>query len=168
MILALGILAIGVLARFMPHAPNFTPVLALALFGCLYLKRSQAILVPSALMMVTDLFLGTYPSMPFTWASILLVSAIGLWVRKAPGIKNTLIGSLASAVVFFIVSNFGVWLAQYPRTLEGFVACYTLAIPFFRGTLASTLLYTVVLFGAYELLASQIRKTRLAVVLLNK
>ena len=168
MILALGILAIGVLARFMPHAPNFTPVLALALFGGVYLKRSQAILVPLALMMVTDLFLGTYPSMPFTWVSILLVSAIGLLVRKAPGIKNTLIGSVGSAVVFFIVSNFGVWLLWYPHTMEGFLACYALAVPFFRGTLVSTLLYSVVLFGAYEVLASQIRKTRLAPVLIGR
>jgi hypothetical protein len=168
MILALGILAVGVLARFMPHAPNFTPVLALALFGAVHLKRSQAVLLPLVLMMATDLFLGAYPSMPVTWASIILVSFIGLWVRQSQGVSRTLVGSVAGAFAFFVVSNFGVWLTNYPRTLEGFMSCYALAVPFFRGTLASTLLYTVIFFGAYELLASQIKRTRLAPVLLNK
>ncbi len=167
MILALLVLAFGLLTRFMPHEPNFTPVLALALFGGVYLKRSHALLLPLALMMMSDVVLGLHPVIAFTWGSIFLVSCIGLWVRKSQSITHVAAGSLASAFLFFIVTNFGCWLAYYPHTWEGFVSCYTLAVPFFRGTLASTLLYTVILFGGYELLASQIRKTRLAPVLLK-
>lgn len=168
MVLALCLLVLGVITRFMPHAPNFTPVLAVALFGAVYLKRSQALLLPLALMMVTDIFLGLHPVIAFTWGSVLLISCIGLWVRSRMSVTNVLMGSLASALLFFAVTNFGVWLAYYPQTWEGFVSCYILAIPFFRTTLASTLLYSVVFFGGYEVLAAQIKKTRLAPVLLNK
>jgi hypothetical protein len=167
MILVVAILLIGILARFIPHAPNFTPVLALALFGGVYLKRSYAVIVPLALMMATDLFLGLHPMIAFTWGSVLVISWIGLKVRESMNVKTVLLGSVASAVLFFVVTNFGVWLVHYPRTWEGFVSCYTLAVPFFRGTLVSTLLYAVMLFGGYELLASQIKKTKLAFVLLK-
>ncbi|MFH0754587.1 MAG: DUF6580 family putative transport protein [Candidatus Omnitrophota bacterium] len=168
MVLALGLLFLGVLARFMPHAPNFTPVLAVALFGAVYLKRSYALILPLSLMMVTDIFLGLHPVVAFTWGSILLVSCIGLWVRTRLSVTNVVIGSLASAMLFFVVTNFGVWLTYYPQTWEGFVSCYTLAIPFFRTTLASTAVYAIVMFGGYELLAMSFKKTRLAPVLLNK
>jgi hypothetical protein len=167
MFLAVCVLLFGLLTRFMPHEPNFTPVLALALFGGVYLKRSQALLLPLALMMVSDLFLGLHPVIGFTWGSIFLISCIGLWIRKSQSITRVAVGSLASAMLFFVVTNFGCWLAYYPQTWEGFSSCYTLAVPFFRGTSASTLLYTVIFFGGYELLAGQVKKTRLAPVLLN-
>ena len=168
MILAFGLLVLGVLARFLPHAPNFTPVLALALFGGVYLKRSHALFLPLALMMISDLFLGLHPVIPFTWGSLLLISCIGLWIRKSQTLTRVAAGSLASAVLFFALTNFGCWLAYYPQTWEGFLSCYVLAVPFFRGTLVSTLLYTVILFAGYEFLADRIKKTRLAFVLLNK
>ncbi len=167
MLLAFAVLFIGVLSRLFPHEPNFTPVLALALFGGVYLKRSQAVLLPLALMMVTDLFLGLHPVIMFTWGSIFLISCIGLWVRKSHSIKNVVLGSVVSAVLFFVVTNFGVWLAYYPPTWEGFTSCYILAVPFFRSTLLSMLVYTVVFFGSYEFLVSRIRNTRLAPVLLK-
>jgi hypothetical protein len=165
MILAFGLLFLGVLARFLPHEPNFTPVLAVALFGAVYLRRTQALFLPLVLMVITDLVIGLHPVIAFTWGSVLLISCIGLWVRKSQTIMRVAVGSLASAMLFFVVTNFGCWLAYYPQTWEGFVSCYALAVPFFRGTLVSTLLYTVMLFGGYELLASQIKKTRLAFVL---
>ncbi|MBF0485427.1 MAG: hypothetical protein HQL16_02820 [Candidatus Omnitrophica bacterium] len=167
MMLALGLLMVGVLARFLPHAPNFTPVIAIALFGSVYLKRSQAILLPLILMMVTDLFLGLYPSVMLTWAAIFCVSAIGLWVRQNKNVHRSLTGALWSAILFFIVSNFGCWLTDYPHTWAGFVSCYTLAVPFFRMTLVSTLLYAVLLFGGYEFLAQRVKATKLAEVLLK-
>jgi hypothetical protein len=167
MLLAVCVLLFGLLTRFMPHEPNFTPVLALALFGGIYLKRSQALLLPLALMMVSDLFIGLHPVIGFTWGSIFLISCIGLWIRQSQSITRMVTGSLVSAMLFFVVTNFGCWIAYYPHTWEGFSSCYALAVPFFRGTLLSTLLYTVIFFGGYELLTSQIRKTRLAPVLLK-
>jgi hypothetical protein len=134
MVLAWMFLLIGVVTRFLPHAPNFTPVLALALFGGVYLKRSQALLVPLALMMMSDFIIGLHPVIFFTWGSILLISCLGLWIRRSQSVVRVMIGALASAFLFFVVTNFGCWLAYYPSTWEGFVSCYALAVPFFRGT----------------------------------
>jgi hypothetical protein len=168
MVLALGLLLIGAAARFLSHMANFSPVLAIALFGGVYLRRSQAIWVPLVLMMATDVFLGLHATIPFTWGCVLATSLIGLWVRRSASAGRILAGAVTSAVLFFLVTNFGAWFAFYPQTREGFLSCYTLAIPFFRMTLVSTLAYSIVLFGTYELVARRVRSTRLAVVLLGK
>jgi hypothetical protein len=61
------------------------------------------------------------------------------------------LGATCGAVIFFVVSNFGVWLqsGMYPHTLAGLADCYTLALPFFRNTLTGDLVYSGLLFGAY-------------------
>ena len=168
MMIAFGLLLIGIIARFLPHMPNFSPVVAIALFGGVYLRRSQAVWVPLALMMVSDIFLGMHATIPFTWGSVVLASMIGLWVRQSATPVRVLAGSLLSAVVFFVVTNFGAWLAFYPQTAAGLKDCFILAVPFFRASLASTLIYTVVLFGAYEIVALRLKGTRLEPVLLKK
>ncbi|MEI6437843.1 MAG: DUF6580 family putative transport protein [Candidatus Omnitrophota bacterium] len=168
MVLAFGLLVIGVLSRFLPHAANFSPVAAIALFGGVYLRRSQALWLPLALMAVSDLFLGLHATIPFTWGSMFLVSLIGLWVKTNATPLRMMSGALASAFLFFVVTNFGAWLTLYPRTMEGFVQCYTLAIPFFRMSLVSTLFYSVLLFGAYDLFARRFKGTKLETVLLRK
>jgi hypothetical protein len=60
--------------------------------------------------------------------------------------------SIGGSVVFFIVSNFGVWLTgtMYPMTFEGLLACFSAAVPFFRNMLFGDLFFAGVLFGAYD------------------
>ena len=69
--------------------------------------------------------------------------------------------AILSSVLFFIVTNFGVWLTGggwfYPKTLQGLIECYTLAIPFFRNSLAGDLVYTGVLFSLFELSVYSLR-----------
>ncbi|HYE23668.1 MAG TPA: DUF6580 family putative transport protein, partial [Clostridia bacterium] len=62
--------------------------------------------------------------------------------------------SLASSVSFFLVSNFAVWTAweMYPKTLNGLAMCYAAAVPFFRNTVASDLMFTAVAFSIPVLL----------------
>jgi hypothetical protein len=165
--LAFCLLAVGILSRLVVHVDNFTPVIALALFGGVYLKKSQAVLVPFVLFAVTDIILGFHNTMFFTWGSVALIVLIGLAVRKNKNWATVLSGGLASAVLFFIISNFGVWMmtGMYPLTLAGLSECYVAAIPYFRSSLVSTLLYGLVFFGGYEVVAAQVRNTRLSHVL---
>jgi len=161
--LAFGLLIFGVTMRFVVHPANFTPVLALVLFGGVYLDKKYAMFFPILLMMATDIILGIHSVMLFTWGSLFLISAIGLWLRNKKSAKNVVVSSAASAFAFFVITNFGVWLSgYYPLTLKGLATCFTLAIPFFRMTLLSTIGYSVVFFGAYELLAKRIKQTRFA------
>jgi len=162
--LAILLLVLGIASRFIFHVPNFTPVIALALFGGVYLKRRQAILLPLALFAITDLFLGFHSVMAFTWGSVVLIALAGLWLRDHKKVSTTVTTSLASSVGFFLITNLGVWMVGglYPLSFAGLVECFTLAIPFFRSTLLSTLAYTVVLFGVYELIAMKAKNTRFA------
>ena len=165
--LAVLILLLGILSRIVFHVPNFTPVLALALFGGTFLKKKVALIVPVGLMVVSDLFLGLHEVVLFTWGSVALIAGMGLLLRR----RKTPLGiagfSLAAALAFFIITNFGAWLVMYPLTWAGFKNCYWAAIPFYRQTLLSTFIYSAVFFGVYELSAVFIRKTRYADLLLT-
>lgn len=141
-------------SRLLPHPPNVAPVTALALFGAVYLERRQAFLIPIGAMLLSDLLIGFHTGMPFVYGSFILMGCIGLWLKSHRGIAATAGATLAGSVVFFMITNFGVWLLQhgtYPRTFSGLVECYVAAIPFFRNTLLGDIGYVVLLFGSYGL-----------------
>ncbi len=160
--LAICLLVLGVLCRLLPHAENFTPVLALALFGGVYLDRKHAVWIPLLLMVFSDAVIGFHNIVAFTWGSVVLIALLGRSQRAHRTPAAVLKNSVLSAVIFFAVTNFGAWLVMYPLTLEGFVRCFTLAVPFFRGTLLSAVVFSAVLFGLYEGAAYFLRKTRYA------
>ncbi|MBI5416125.1 MAG: hypothetical protein HZA29_04850 [Candidatus Omnitrophica bacterium] len=166
--LAILLLAFGVVSRLVVHLPNFTPVIALALFGGVYLKKNQAIVLPVLMMMVADVFLGLHDTILFTWGAVAVVAVLGLWARKNKSVVTIAGSSLLSAVLFFLITNFGVWLVSgmYAHTPAGLWECFVLAVPFFGNTLSSTVIYTAVLFGAYEWAARQVQNTRLAHIVL--
>lgn len=165
--LALLLLTFGIITRFITHSPNFTPIIAIALFAGVYADKRYAIIIPLALMVVTDIFLGFHEAIAFTWGSVLLITVMGLNLRNQKSAKNIAIKSLFSAILFFVMTNFGVWLMSgwYEKSMAGLTECFVLAIPFFRNTLLSTAVYGVALFGIYELIARRVSNTKLAFVL---
>ncbi|MBM3248009.1 MAG: hypothetical protein FJZ10_01090 [Candidatus Omnitrophica bacterium] len=166
--LAIALIVLGILTRFIPHAPNFNPVIAIALFGGYYLSRKYAVLVPLLLMVLSDIFLGLHNTMLFTWGSVVLISILGITQKKNKSVLNIAGSSLVSAVLFFVVTNFGVWISGwYPYTSKGLADCFIMGIPFFRATLLSTVVYSAVMFGAYELIARRVKNTRFATALLT-
>lgn len=162
--LAIALLLLVAFARLIPHPPNFTPVLAVALFGGAHFRRFWAFVVPLAAMLLTDLalhglfmidlraFPGIHSGMWSVYLAFAAVVGIGLWLlskrRRAIDIG---MASLIGATAFFLISNFGVWLVSgfYPLNVAGLLTCYTAAIPFFGNTLLSTLIYSGVLFGSF-------------------
>ena len=160
--LAFIIISLGILSRVVIHTPNFTPVLSMAFLGGMYLKGRQAVLAPLALVIISDFIIGFYPLMFLTWASIALISVLGIYLKDRKSVGTVLGGSMASAVIFFIVTNFASWLTLYPHTMQGLQQCYILAIPFFRSTFVSTIAYSVVFYAAYEWLIKRSQGTALA------
>ncbi|HSV44030.1 MAG TPA: DUF6580 family putative transport protein [Candidatus Bathyarchaeia archaeon] len=160
--LAFILVMIGVLSRVIAHAPNFTPVIALALFGGMMLEKRQALWMPLALMVISDMVIGLHQVIFFTWGSMLLISLLGYWQRENRSGLTVLGMSMMSAVVFFFVTNFGSWLAMYPHTVEGLIQCFVAGIPFFRNIFVSTLAYSAVLFGMHELVRMRVKDSRLA------
>lgn len=166
--LALSLILIGILLRFVPHAVNFTPVAAIALFAGSYLNKKYAILVPLLLMAVSDIFLGMHNVIIFTWGSFVLTALLGNLLRNKTGALRIAGMSLAASLIFFVVSNFGVWImGWYPQNLNGLINCYVMALPFLRDFTLSTLLYSAVFFGSYAIIASRVKETKLAKALLT-
>ena len=158
----LGITLSAAAMRLVPHPPNMTPIAAMALFGGAYFaSKKTALLVPLAAMYLSDLALGFFiydfgwfhGFMPFVYACFVMTVCLGFLVRRR--LTPLMVGgaALTGSVMFFIVTNFGVWLvgSLYPKTLAGLAGCYVAAIPFFRNTLAGDLVYTLVLFGGFAL-----------------
>jgi hypothetical protein len=149
--------------RLVPHPPNFSPIDAMALFSGAYLgRRWLAFVAPLGALLLSDLILGFYSGMEFQYVSVALIVLIG-WVALPKVSVLRLAGAaIASSVLFYLVTNFGVWLGSgmYPQTLSGLAACYVAAIPFFQNTLAGDLFYTGVLFGGFALLERAVPRLR--------
>ena len=132
--------------RIMPHPPNFTPILASAIMGPLLIKdRLYGTAIPIIAMFISDTLIGFHPYQFAIYFTILTISLISPMKKK-----YKLLGFMAisASVWFFMTTNFAVWVIWdfYPKTLEGLIICYESAIPFFKNTLISTLLFTGLLF----------------------
>jgi hypothetical protein len=159
---ALSLTVLGVVARLLPHPPNFAPVGAASLFAGARLPRWQAYLVPLVVMAITDPIKASfYGVQPFTkyqlfiYGSFLISVWLGRWLRNTESVSRIAAITVLNSIQFFLITNFGSWLwfQAYPRTAAGLASCYVAAIPFFGWTLASDVLYTAVLFGLYAWLS---------------
>jgi hypothetical protein len=159
--LAIFLILLAVGFRLVPHPANFAPIGAVALFGGVYLKKKQALWLPLVAMVASDLIIGMHSTIAFTWGSFVLIALIGMWISQRKNVANVAFGTLGGSLLFYFVTNFGVWAATplYSKTWSGLMQCYVMAIPFFRNTLLSDVLFVGVLFGAYELAKRYILKT---------
>ncbi len=165
--LAISLILVGFLLRLIPHAPNFTPVAAIALFSGAYLNRKYAVIVPLALMAASDIFIGLHNVILFTWGAFIISAFLGMFLRNNRNVLRVAGASLLSSFVFFVLTNFGVWvMGWYPQNLKGLLDCYVMALPFLRDFTVSTLIYSAFLFSAFEFIALFVKKTKLAKALL--
>lgn len=146
----------AILSRFLPHPPNFTPIAAIALLSSKgFDNRWVVFLIPIVSLFISDLFIGLHATIPFVYISFILIALLGLYIKKI-----NIVSVLLSSTIFFLVSNFGVWLLYYPISTEGLVQCYTLALPFFLNTALGDLVYGALLI--YPFYALQ-RRNKFAV-----
>jgi len=152
-------------SRIIPHMPNFTPIGAIALFAGAYLKNKyHAFLIPIASLWLSDLILNNfiftfysdftwfYPGFLWQYISFTLIIVLGYFFLKKINFKNVFITAISSSLLFFIITNFGVWISGSLYTLDfhGLITCYVMALPFFKGTLLGFMCYSAFLFGVLE------------------
>ena len=146
--IAFGVIVALSASRLIPHPPNFTSLLALsfyipAVFGIKFIP-----IVVLALLF-TDLIIGFHSTMFFTMGSVVLIGIMSKYFNKSILIR--IFGALGGALIFYILTNFGVWLSgSYGYTLVGLTNCYVLALPFFGYSLISTLLFSVIIESVYK------------------
>lgn len=161
-----AVIFIAATFRLVPHPPNFTPIAAMALFGGAHFPAiGSAPAVPFGAMLLSDaiLVLAVYGwhglgVMPFVYGSFALAVCLGRRIRQRPRLPLVGAAALTSALLFYLVTNLGVWLCSpmYPPTCQGLIACYTAAIPFFGNTIAGDLFYASLLFGGFELMQRRV------------
>lgn len=146
---------------------NFTPVIALALFsGAKFQDKKWSVIIPVVSLFISDIILSYlnnfdlfHNTILFTYGSILLVILLGRSLNtERLNIAKTAVFTLLSSLLFFVISNMGVWLFSnmYTLNLSGLTKCFVLAIPFLQKSIAGDLFFAVVLFGIYELLSNKI------------
>ena len=148
--LIVGMILFAAIMRIVPHPWNLAPVGAMALFsGAVIRNRVMAFVFPLLAMLAGDFFVGFHILMPVVYASFLISTAIGFWVRERRSAVRVGGVVLLGAIQFFLITNFGVWMFSnfYPKTLAGLMACYAAGVPFFWNTLAGDICYSALLFG---------------------
>ncbi len=175
-------LLVAGITRALPHPPNFAPIAAMALFGGAYLTdRKLAFLLPLVAMMFSDLLLeglyqlnlheysGLHNTMFFVYGSMIAISGIGMLLKNRVKPISLVAASFSASVLFFIVTNFGVYASGlYGTEPTSFITTYVMAIPFFGPTALGDLFFTGVLFGGFELLKSRMPEYSLVRVRVRK
>jgi hypothetical protein len=158
--------------RLIPHAPNFTPLGAVALLGAsFYTRKFLAFLVPVLSLWLSDLILNNtvYAAYSegfqlfadyqiFTFTSMILTAMLGFALFSKINVSRVLAGTVGATAIFFILTNFGAWMSyggMYPKTLAGLGAAYVAGIPFVLNTLLSNVVFGFVLFYGYAYFVSK-------------
>ena len=171
LILVISAVAVAALFRLIPHWPNFTPMASIALMGgALVANRFLGFIIPLIAFFISDILtisLINYqwitveeyfnsPSTLLLYLSFIAITAIGFLLRNRQSWTNLASASLASALVFFFLSNFAVWLSNsLPKTFSGLLATYELGIPFFSYNLLGNVFYTFLFFGIFHFVLSK-------------
>jgi hypothetical protein len=165
---AIGLTILSALGRLVPHAPNVTPLGGSCLFAGSRIAGPLAYLLPLAVMVATDPFVGGY-----TWGSPVIYASflISVWIgrRFVREVTATRVGAAAFAcsLQFFLLTNFAVWLRAaegpshyYAMNMTGLLQCYAEGLPFWGRTLAGDLFFSAALFGMYALLTRHATEAR--------
>lgn len=170
-LVAVLLIVAAAFTRLIPHPPNFAPIASLAIFGGAVIKNNKyALLLPLGALLLSDILFelftttqGFYDiSQTFVYAAFVLITFLASKIKKV-NTTNILFACLWSGGVFFILSNFGVWLtgALYAKTFEGLIKCYVAAVEFYKveffgsmllNSIMGNVFFTGLLFGTYALL----------------
>lgn len=157
----------GALTRLLPHPWNMTAIGAIAMFGGAYVSnRFLAILIPVLATWVSDLvlnntlyasangqFMWFYDGFWLQYGAVAACVVLSIFVFRSVTATRFVVGSLSTALLFYVLTNFGVWAGStlYPQTTTGLVAAFAAGLPFLGGSLLGNLFYGGLLFGGFEL-----------------
>ena len=149
----IGIFIAICVSRFIPHPPNFTSLIALSFYVPALLGRKYipAIILSFAF---TDIIIGYHTGTHWTWGSVLVIGLLSTYFTK--GTISRISGCLLGACIFFLITNFGVWLSgMYGISISGLYKTYFMAIPVFTYSLISTLIFSFLIELGYKILGSK-------------
>ncbi|HEX7862107.1 MAG TPA: DUF6580 family putative transport protein [Verrucomicrobiae bacterium] len=168
-ILLSGMILVAVLSKFLPHPVNFAPIGAIALFGgANFTNKRAAYFVPLMALLIGDLITGLHVLIPFVYGCFALNVLLGFWIKRQQSVPRVAFATLLGAIVFFLVTNLGSWLAYdtFQKTTAGLIACYAAGLPYFVNSLLGDFFYCAVLFGGLAFAEAKFPTVRRAEVAL--
>lgn len=174
----LVMIALVAMTRLLPHWPNFTPVMAVALCGgALFTNRLQALSVALSSMVLSDLALGLvfgpeyalHGAQPWVYACVVATAMLGHALRNASSLRQVALGGTISSLGFFVATNFAVWLqgSFYPNTFDGLMMCYAAGLAFYRESgsfllngMLSTYIFSMVIIFVSKALQPRVQSIR--------
>ena len=136
-------------SRLIPHPPNFTSLLALSFYVPVFFVL-RYLPIPLISFAITDLIIGYHTGTHWTWGSVLIIGLMSQYFYKTFNFR--IVGALIGALIFFVITNFGVWLSgMYDFTVNGLIECYVLALPFFTNSFISTILFSLFIETIYKI-----------------
>jgi len=175
-----GMILLAAASRFLPVAfptmANFSPVGTMALFGGAYFtKKHWAFIIPMVSLWLSNLVLNNvfytqwYPTFSLgfettVFVSFALVVGIGIVFLNKVNVINLLTANILGTLGFFFVSNFLVWMGgtMYTKDFTGLINCFTMGLPFLKNTLLSNLVFSAIMFGAFEYAQREVKALKLA------
>ena len=158
-----AMIVVAAASTLVPHPPNFTPLAAIALFAGAQLNdRRAAFGVTLGTLLLRDAVIGFHLLMPVVYVCYAINVCLGFWLRSNQRPWRVAAASLLGSLIFFLATNLAVWvtLGTYPLTADGLLTCYVSAIPYLRNTVASDLLYSVLMFGGFTLAQARVPSLR--------
>lgn len=141
---AIALIVLGVLTRLAPHPANFTALGAIALWSMTLIpSRPLAMLIPLFTLMLSDMWIGFHDQVGWVYTAFILVAVLSLWIEPRRSWARTFSGSLLASLVFFLITNFGVWAQGqiYPMNGTGLLESYIAGLPFLKNQIAGDLFY---------------------------
>ena len=156
------IIFLAAATRIFPHPPNFSPIMAIGIFGAAHFTRKwYAFLIPLVAIWLSDVVINNFiyssSSNQFIWFysgfywqyfSYIIIILTGVMIfRNKISISKTFGASISSSAIFFIISNFGVWLLGdlYKNNFHGLIECYIMALPFLQNSLIGSLVFSLLI-----------------------
>ena len=151
--------------------PNFSAATALAFCAGVYFAGATAWWLPLGTMLATDVALNVFyyhvaPLGSYLWLNYAIYAGLiglGKWFGRRAAFLKLLLGGLAGAVIFYLVTNTLSWLQDpaYAKTIAGWIQALTTGRldvhpttwEMFRNTLGSGGLFTALFAGAAKLTA---------------
>jgi len=169
------LIVIASLYRIMPGRPyGFAPQIAMAIFGGAIIKDKKfAFLLPLLAMFVSDclyqlLYIngvgtmyGFYEGQALNYVLFGGLTIFGFFIKNL-NVKKIALASIAAPTAYFLASNFFVWASSSPlaglgrpKTFAGLMMCYSDGLPFYPWSVASTFVFSAILFGSYYLMTKK-------------
>ena len=155
LITGIVIILILALSRLIPHPPNFTPILGMAVFsGAVINKKIIAYIIPLIAMLLSDIYLGFHAGMPVIYFSLAICVLIGTFIDSRITIFNSLLCISGGVIAFFLITNFAVWYGSgmYEFSISGLMKSYLMGLPFLQNTFISSLIYGMGAFLIYDII----------------